>query len=96
METPNDLLTTQEMDLLIVALCQGQGGCTTPEAEFVAEWARKVRLNSIILDLVLNGTPDADTHAVIQIVAKVNVETKDVAISIAKGAPAKGPLETSR
>lgn len=96
MGTPNDLLTTRELDSLIIALNEGQGDFTESEAKFVIEWARKIRLNSIMLDFILKGTPDVNTHAVIKIVTNIDVQKNDVAFRIAKGACRRRPLEASR
>ena len=95
MEIPNDLVSTGELDSLITALSEGQGGFTESEAEFVFDWARKIRLNSIMLDFIIKGAPYVHTHAVIKIVTNVNVQTNDVEFRIAKGSCRRGPLKAS-
>ena len=56
MDEHEDFLTDDEIDTLIFALLEGQGkgGATDEEMEDAVRWARKARVNSHLLAMVLD------------------------------------------
>ncbi|MDP8924406.1 MAG: hypothetical protein M3O34_16230 [Chloroflexota bacterium] len=56
MDERKDILSVEEIDAVILALLEGQGGAgaTDEEMDDAVRWARKARINGHLLDLILD------------------------------------------
>ena len=77
MSTLEDVLTSEEIDTVILSLLAGQGetGATDHEMREAVRWARRARIANIMLNLVLRGQAGLllDEHGDIRVFAKEQV-----------------------
>ena len=52
------VLDTTEIDILIKSVCNQNGGASLDDMVKVVEWAQKVRVETVLFDLVVEGKID--------------------------------------
>jgi hypothetical protein len=79
-----EILTEEEIQLLILALADGRGdkGVTEEDRQLVLNWAVQIRIGGIVLDLILHGTEEPITHAVLDIVPRANSLMEAVTVAV--------------